>query len=102
VVLPQIRLAHRATPAARIGLVPADRPADVLSVIGWVGLENRGESLLPLTAVQHSWEDRFGAQLIDVGYADIRLLAQRPPRTLKAACALPPSKSCSPTSASTG
>src|SRR5215468_3605106 len=59
--LPRIRQAHRATPAARIGLVAADRPADVLAVIGWGGLDNRAESLLPLTAVLRSWEDRFGA-----------------------------------------
>ena len=32
-----------------------------------------------------SWEDRFGARLIDVGYADLRLLVERPPRTLQAA-----------------
>ncbi|MGI8451338.1 MAG: hypothetical protein ACR2MP_29960 [Streptosporangiaceae bacterium] len=31
-VLPRIRVAHKATPAARIGLVIADRPADVLLV----------------------------------------------------------------------
>jgi Domain of unknown function (DUF4253) len=85
VVLPRIRRAHQATPAARIGLVRADRPADVLAVIGWDGLANRGRSLLPLTAVLRSWEDRFGARLIDVGFADLRLLVQRPPRTLAAA-----------------
>jgi Domain of unknown function (DUF4253) len=85
VVLPRIRQAHRATPEARIGLVAADRAADVLPVIGWGGLDNRGESLLPLTAVLRSWEDRFGARLIDVGYADLRLLVERPPRTLEAA-----------------
>jgi hypothetical protein len=84
-VLPRIRLAHRATPAARIGLIPADRPADVLPVIGWDGLANRGRSLLSLTAVLRSWEDRFGARLIDVGFADLRLLVERPPRTLAAA-----------------
>lgn len=81
-VLPRIRAAHGATPAARIGLVVADRAADVLPVIGWGGLVDRGESLLPLTAVLRSWEDRFGARLIDVGYADLRLLVERPPRTL--------------------
>jgi hypothetical protein len=84
-VLPRIRRAHRATPAARIGLVAAGRPADVLPVIGWGALDDRGESLLPLTAVLRSWEDRFGARLIDVGYADLRLLVERPPRTLQAA-----------------
>jgi hypothetical protein len=35
VVLPRIRQAYGATPEARIGLVAADRPADVLIVIGW-------------------------------------------------------------------
>jgi hypothetical protein len=85
VVLPRIRQANMATGAARIGLVAAGRPADVLPVIGWDGLVNRGEALLPLTAVLRSWEDRFGARLIDVGYADLRLLVERPPRTLEAA-----------------
>jgi len=54
-------------------------------VIGWGGLDNRGESLLPLTAVLRSWEDRFGARLIDVGFEDLRLLVERPPSTLEAA-----------------
>jgi hypothetical protein len=85
VVLPRIRQAHMATPQARIGLVAADRPADVLLVIGWDGLVNCGESLEELTAVLRSWEDRFGARLIDVGYADLRLFVERPPRTLEAA-----------------
>jgi hypothetical protein len=86
VVLPRIRQAHRAGPAARIGLVAAGRPADVLAVIGWNGLANRREeALMPLIAVLRSWEDRFGARLIDVGYADLRLLVERPPRTLQAA-----------------
>jgi Domain of unknown function (DUF4253) len=84
-VLPGIRLEHGATPAARIGLVAAGRPADVPAVLGWNGTYSRWELLLPLTAVLRSWEDRFGARLIDVGYADLRLLADRPPRTLAAA-----------------
>jgi Domain of unknown function (DUF4253) len=47
---------------------------------------NRGyEFLLPLTVVLRSWEDRFGARLIDVGFTEIRLLVERPPRTLAAA-----------------
>ncbi|MCW2930399.1 MAG: hypothetical protein JWM19_1361 [Actinomycetia bacterium] len=85
VALPRIRQANGATPQARIGLVAAGRPADVLLVIGWGGLVNCGESLLELTAVLRSWEDRFGARLIDVGYADLRLFVERPPRTLEAA-----------------
>jgi hypothetical protein len=85
VVLPRIRAANRETPEARVGLVAAGRAADLLAVIGWGGLGDRGESVLPLTAVLRSWEDRFGARLIDVGYADLRLFVERPPRTLEAA-----------------
>jgi hypothetical protein len=86
VTLPRIRAAHRATPQARIGLVAAGRPADALAVIGWNGLANHGqEALMPLITVLRSWEDRFGARLIDVGFADLRLLVGRPPRTLEAA-----------------
>lgn len=57
----------------------------MLPVIGWGGLVNRGDSLLPLTAILRSWEDRFGARLIAVGDADLGLFVERPPRTLQAA-----------------
>jgi hypothetical protein len=57
----------------------------VLLAIGWGGLVNCGESMPELAAVLRSWEDRFGARLIDVGFADLRLFAERPPRTLAAA-----------------
>jgi hypothetical protein len=35
--------------------------------------------------VLRSWEDRFGARLLEVGFEDIRLLVSRPPQTLEAA-----------------
>jgi hypothetical protein len=74
VMLPRIRRHHGATPEARIGLVAAGRPADVLAVIGWDRLYSRGEeSLLPFTAV------------LDAGFEDLRLLVERPPCTLGAA-----------------
>ena len=85
VILPRIRVGNGETLEARVGLVAASRAADLLAVIGWGGLEGRGESLLTLTAVLRSWEDRFGARPIDVGHADLRLIATRPPRTLAAA-----------------
>ena len=67
---------------ARVGLAPAGRPADVLPMLGW------NEALvtaLPIAAVLRSWEDRFGARLLQVGFAEISVLAQRPPRTLESA-----------------
>jgi hypothetical protein len=36
-------------------------------------------------AVLRSWEDRFGARLLRVGFAQISVLARRPPRALEPA-----------------
>lgn len=70
---------------ARIGLVPASRPADVLALVGYNGTVNRYGSPKQLSAALRSWEDRFGAELVEVGFDHIRLLARRPPRTVSAA-----------------
>jgi Domain of unknown function (DUF4253) len=78
------RALYQYTRDARIGLVPARRPADVLARLGWQGAVNSRETA-EITAVLRSWEDRFGARLLEVGFADIRLLVSRPPRTLEAA-----------------
>jgi Domain of unknown function (DUF4253) len=73
---------------ARIGLVPAARPADVLPRIGWNGSDRFDWNPLPIAAVLRSWEDRFGARLLEVGFARIRLLVERPPATIEAARAI--------------
>jgi hypothetical protein len=70
---------------ARIGLVPAARPADVLALIGWEGASNWYRTALPIAAVLRSWEDRFGARLLEVGFAEISLLVSRPPHDVDAA-----------------
>jgi hypothetical protein len=67
---------------ARVGLVPAGRPADALPVLGWNAAL---VTALPKAAVLRSWEDRFGARLLRVGLAEFSVLAQRPPRTLESA-----------------
>jgi hypothetical protein len=72
-------------PPARIGLAAASRPADVLPLIGWEGAVNCFSSALPVAAVLRSWEDRFGARLLQIGFAEISLIAHRPPRTVEAA-----------------
>jgi hypothetical protein len=69
--------------SARIGLVPASRPADVLAVVGYDGTVNRYDTPELLSVALRSWEARFGAVLVEVGFAHIRLLARRPPRTLQ-------------------
>lgn len=72
-----------AMPPARIGLVPAARPADALPLLGWTGAGQ--DMALPVAAVLRSWEDRFGARLLRVGFAEITVLARRPPRSLTSA-----------------
>jgi hypothetical protein len=75
-------------PPAYICLVAASRPADLLAVIGW-NISDAWDSALPVCAVLRSWEDRFGAQLLQIGpSAEIRLLVERPPRTIEAAQAI--------------
>jgi hypothetical protein len=71
----------RRFPGLALGLVPAARPADILPLIGWLG-SDRFDSALPIAAVLRSWEDRFGARLVEAGHDEIRLLVDRPPRTL--------------------
>jgi len=83
--------ALRPVPAARIGLVPAQRPADALAIVGWSTFDDPAcgdepQNAVWIAAVLRSWEDRFGARLLNVGPgAVIRLLVERPPRSLEAA-----------------
>ena len=77
-------------PPAPIGLVPAGRPADVLPTVGWITFDEFEEPFpanpVWIAAVLRSWETRFGARLLNVGPgAEIRLLAERPPRSAEAA-----------------
>ena len=72
------------TRPARIGLVPAARPADILPRLGWAGACNN-RTASELAVVLRSWEDRFGVRLLEVGFDNIRLLVSRPPQTLAVA-----------------
>lgn len=81
----QVQRALQGLPPTRMGLARADRPADVLPLIGWDGIANWSDTALPVAAVLRSWEDRFGATLLQIGFAEISLLATRPPRTLEQA-----------------
>jgi hypothetical protein len=78
------RAVFQYTRDARIGLVPAARPADILPRLGW-GVANQDITGSELAVVLRSWEDRFGARLLEVGLEDVRLLVSRPPQTLEAA-----------------
>jgi hypothetical protein len=67
---------------ARIGLVAVSRPADVLALVGYNGTVNRYGTPEQMSAALRSWEDRFGAVLVEVGFAHLRMLARGPPRTV--------------------
>jgi hypothetical protein len=69
---------------ARLGLVPAARPSDVLSLTGFTGFTNKWGTPAEFTAVLRTWEERFGAVLFEVGFAHVRVLVTRPPRTRRA------------------
>jgi hypothetical protein len=70
-----------ALPPLHLCLAAADRPGDFLTAVGWGTTEAWWEGLPSLSAVLRSWEDRFGARLLQIGPgAELRLLVSRPPR----------------------
>ncbi|MFF5208920.1 DUF4253 domain-containing protein [Streptosporangium sp. NPDC000396] len=71
-------VAERRTP---LGLVAAERGADALAVMGWQGALNHNEWMVPLAAVVRSWEDRFGARLVGMGFNTLDLSVAAPPVT---------------------
>jgi hypothetical protein len=73
-------LDDRGTP---IGLAVAARGADVLTVMGWQGAINYNRWIAPLSAVLRSWEDRFGARVIGMGFDTLELSVAAPPVTAR-------------------
>lgn len=66
---------------SRIMLVPAARSADVLTAVGWQGPLNYTEDMCLLSCVLRSWEERFGARLIELGFDTLGLAVAAPPLT---------------------
>lgn len=60
-----------------VALVPAARPADVPAVLGWWGAANHDQSGPQLSAVLRSWEDRFGAVLVGLGFDTLVVVPAR-------------------------
>ena len=84
-----LEAAVRSFPASRIVLVPADRPADVLPVLGWCPGNWDGAFPVPcpvgFAAVLRSWEDRFSARLFALRHDKAYLLVECPPHDLDTA-----------------
>jgi hypothetical protein len=72
----------------RLGLVAASRPADVPAIVGWTGAINYYATAAPLACVLRSWEDRFGARLLHLGFDTMDLLIERPVPSHEAALAV--------------
>ncbi|MEU9144269.1 DUF4253 domain-containing protein [Streptomyces sp. NPDC048349] len=68
--------------APRLALVRADRGADVPTAMGWLGPTNHENDTALLSAVLRSWEDRFGARVVALGFDELHLSVAAPPRTL--------------------
>ncbi|WP_326566579.1 DUF4253 domain-containing protein [Amycolatopsis rhabdoformis] len=68
--------------AHRLGLVQTARPADIPALLGWTGMIKSTDRVAELSAVLRSWEDRFGATLISLGFDSLTLSVSAPPRTL--------------------
>jgi hypothetical protein len=71
-----------------LGLVAVQRPADVLAKLGWMGAVNHDLEGDEFTAVLRSWEDRFGAVLVELGFDTMRLVVARPARDFTQAKAI--------------
>ncbi|WP_370944811.1 DUF4253 domain-containing protein [Amycolatopsis sp. cg5] len=70
-------------PGSRLGLVRAGRPADIPAVIGWAGMIAMTDRVAALSAVLRSWEDRFGAVLVELGFDSLAFSVAAPPTTRK-------------------
>ncbi|PPK98585.1 uncharacterized protein DUF4253 [Kineococcus xinjiangensis] len=72
-------------PAPRLGLVAAERGAEALTAVGWGGPMQFVDDIAELSAVVRSWEERFGARVVGVGFAHLHLSVAAPPRTFEEA-----------------
>jgi hypothetical protein len=66
-----------------LGLVAVERSADVLAVVGWQGALHHNPWTAPLAAVVRSWEERFGARVVGLGFNTLELSVAAPPVTLE-------------------
>ncbi|GAA4926758.1 DUF4253 domain-containing protein [Actinoplanes utahensis] len=63
----------------RLGLVPAARGADALAAAGWTGPMNHENDTAKISCVLRSWEERFGARVVAVGFDTLYVSVAAPP-----------------------
>jgi hypothetical protein len=74
--------------SGRLGLVAVRRPADVLATVGWQGPVNHYSDMGRLSAVLRSWEERFDAVVVGVGFDTLTLAVGSAPSKLTVARAI--------------
>jgi hypothetical protein len=79
--------AHAATVSAEVfqtglvGLVHADCGSDAIAALGWDGPQGH-TGTADVAVVVHSWEERFGARVIGLGFDTLEMSVAAPPATL--------------------
>jgi hypothetical protein len=66
---------------SRVLLAPAARSADVVTAVGWLGPCNYTNDIFLLSSVLRSWEERFGARVVEIGFDTLHLVVAAPPTT---------------------
>ncbi|MFX0573073.1 DUF4253 domain-containing protein [Nocardia nepalensis] len=64
-----------------IGLVPATRGADALALCGWEGPVNLTDFTEEVAVIVRSWEERYGARVVMLGFDTLHLSVAAPPKT---------------------
>ena len=72
----------------RLSLIAAERPADAITAIGWMGAVNIHDDPAPMSAVLRSWEIRWLARVVEIGSDTLLLTVGNPPQDEKTATAL--------------
>ena len=72
----------------RVALIAAKRPADTIAAIGWIGAVNVHDDPAPMSAVLRSWEDRWHARVVEIGFDTLMLTVGNPPPDGQSALAL--------------
>jgi predicted DNA-binding WGR domain protein len=71
-----------------LGLVAVERPADVIRVTQWSGAANYDAAPADQSTVLRSWEDRFDAYVVGLGWDTLVVAVGRPPTDRKAAAGI--------------
>ena len=82
------RLVLESLGSRRVGLVAANRPSDAITAVGWTGAVNVHDDPVLMSAVLRSWEDRWAACVVEIGFDTLTLTVGIAPRDRQRALAL--------------